>query len=82
MKLGEPGYKERYYSEKFGVSDPQKFNEVRMDVVSTPVKYITMVCLFFIRLWLSHFFNFMQCIYFQEVFILIIAFLNKASVSL
>ncbi|KAL0375644.1 UNVERIFIED_CONTAM: 5'-3' exoribonuclease 4 [Sesamum calycinum] len=32
VKLGEPGYKERYYSEKFGISEPEKIDEVRMEV--------------------------------------------------
>nr|GMD04652.1 5'-3' exoribonuclease 4 [Ipomoea batatas] len=33
VRLGEPGYKERYYSEKFGLSSPMEINEVRQDVI-------------------------------------------------
>lgn len=39
VRLGEPGYKERYYSEKFGLSSPMEINEVRQDVVSALLVY-------------------------------------------
>ncbi|KAK6143220.1 hypothetical protein DH2020_023568 [Rehmannia glutinosa] len=40
VKLGEPGYKERYYSEKFGISEPEKINEVRMEVGVAKLPFI------------------------------------------
>ncbi|KAK3020390.1 hypothetical protein RJ639_046123, partial [Escallonia herrerae] len=33
VKLGEPGYKERYYSEKFGLTDPEEIDEVRRKLI-------------------------------------------------
>ena len=34
VKLGEPGWRERYYEEKFGARTPEQIEEIRRDVVS------------------------------------------------
>jgi 5'-3' exoribonuclease 2 len=34
IKLGEPGWKDRYYEEKFEAKTPQQIEEIRRDVVS------------------------------------------------
>lgn len=34
VKLGEPGWRDRYYEEKFGARTPEQMEEIRRDVVS------------------------------------------------
>jgi 5'-3' exonuclease len=41
VKLGEPGWRERYYQEKFQCKTPEEMEAVRRDVVCRP-------CLFFL----------------------------------
>ena len=40
IKLGEPGWRERYYEDKFGARTPEQIEEIRRHVVSIMEVYL------------------------------------------
>ncbi|AQK50367.1 cold regulated protein homolog1 [Zea mays] len=47
VKLGEPGWRDRYYEEKFGARTPERMEEIRRDVA---LKYTEGLC------WVMHYY--------------------------